>query len=155
MANVIRPVGLNRNTDIFEEAAQQDRERNRRTNEEYFNLTGQTVISYDHPDPLVSLNSYSDIATDGNSYDERNGLTNRLESVFTENSYYVENSPTELLEPRSSRSNNRRSRISIEDDIAAENNRKIKEELMLKEKIRKDIEEKKDNVKDPLSYLEI
>ena len=130
MANPIRPIGMSRDVDIFDEARIQDEQREARENLEHFNRTGENRRQVGTYDPLVDNDRYRDVANDGDSYDETAGspFNNR-------NRVYSEDSPTQIIEqitrPQSSRS------ICLEKEKVKLKKEKIKEDNKINEMIDK------------------
>jgi len=72
----ITPVG---GRDIFDNARQQDLERQQREAQDHFDRTGERVPVYQPVDPLVPINGHSepdDIASDGDAYDNEGRIRN-------------------------------------------------------------------------------
>ena len=97
MANPIMPAGIRR-MDAVEEARAQDRERRIREDDEYFRRTGVNRPPVYEIDPLVDNDRYRDVAADGDTYDDS---YTSLRSPSTDE--YVENSPSEIIDPDSRR----------------------------------------------------
>jgi hypothetical protein len=99
MANPIMPSGRRR-MGALEEAITQDRERRIREDEEYFQRTGINRPPRYEIDPLVDNDRYRDVAADGDTYDDR--YTPPLGHRTLEGEY-VEDSPSQLIDPDSRR----------------------------------------------------
>jgi hypothetical protein len=176
MANPITPAGF-RDLGAVEEAQRQDAERNQRAANEHAQRTGQTPRHYEPPNPLVPINGYADqrdIANDGDSYDVNNinnGLARSLSELFTVGTSqddlgssaageYVENNPSQLITnaARNRARNQRRRQGEVNEQGEVQAMLNFREEKQLKrekEQLTKALEERRGQVKDALSDLDL
>jgi len=176
MANPIQPAGLGRNVDVFEEAARQDAERNRRANQEHERLTGQPARNYEPPDPLVTWEGHAlprDVASDGDSYDtsRSDNLARNLSDIFSVGTAeeedlsevyrdysgggYSEDNPTQIItnsvRNRNARNSQQRPQVVNVGEMVKQRAAQAQE----KEELTKAIEERRGQVKDALSDLDL